>query len=118
MGDASEHITGDLIPDESYGSLNNAKRKKIPKKYDRFDAIHAYEGLIRGRMNGKERDHFVAFFNYLIEREWSLAGLRFIKDNAWKRINAENNERLMPFASQQKGDNMTTKPKEAPCNTK
>jgi len=53
-------------------------------KYVQEDAIRAYRVIIEGNTNGIERDHFIAFFNWLIMEKWSLSGLKRIKDKAWK----------------------------------
>ena len=55
------------------------------KKLTREDAIRAYKVIINGRASDKERDHFILFFNTLISDHWSYSGLRYIKEQAWRR---------------------------------
>ena len=55
------------------------------QKITRQDAVRAYRLLIKGdKVTQEERDHFIRVFNYLILHHWSMAGLRWIKDQAWK----------------------------------
>ena len=50
----------------------------------RQDAIRAYRVILQGRASGDEGNHFITFFNALIMHRWSRAGLRYIKEQAWK----------------------------------
>ena len=55
------------------------------KMITRQDAVRAYRLLIKeGKVSQEERNHFIRVFNNLIINRWSMAGLRWIKEQAWK----------------------------------
>ena len=54
------------------------------QKITRQDAVRAYRLLIKeGKPSPEEQNHFIRVFNCLILHRWSMAGLRWIKNQAW-----------------------------------
>mgnify|MGYP001608872853 FL=1 len=57
-----------------------------PLRLTREATVRAYQLLVKeGTATPAEREHFIQVFNALIVARWSMAGLRWIKDQAWRR---------------------------------